>query len=176
MSFMDTAIQTELPKEAPVMPSFNGIDLDKDPSAWRPQHHTVDDTIDDSLCASVYEEGDGEGKRKQSNDADASRDNHIIHIEDDAGVDVEDDGTREGKYIDPGDEGVKGQVMGEQKDRVSHEAALTSTCMIRSQGAKETTTGTKKGITHLTHTRQFCKGSSRKPGTKKHSLLQEWIR
>ena len=66
----------------------------------------------------------------------------------DAGVDVEDDGTREGKYIDPGDEGVKGQVMGEQKDTVSHEAAHTSTCMIQSQGAKETTTGTKKGITN----------------------------
>ena len=163
---MDTAIQTELPKEAPIMPSFNGIDMDKDPSGWRPQHHTVDDTIDDSLCASVYEEGNGEGKRKQGNDADASGDNHIIHIEDDAEVDVEDDGTREGKYIDPGDEGVKGQVMGEQKDTVSHEAAHTSTCMIRSQGAKETTT----------HTRQFCKGSSRKPGTKKHSLLREWIR
>ena len=33
MSFMDTAIQTELPKEAPIMPSFNGIDMDKNPSA-----------------------------------------------------------------------------------------------------------------------------------------------
>ena len=64
----------------------------------------------------------------------------------DAGVDVEDDGTREGKYNDLGDEGVKGQVMGEQKDTVSHEAAHTSTCMIRSQGAKETTTGTKKEL------------------------------
>ena len=90
----------------------------------------------------------------------------------DAGVDAEDDSKREGKCIDLGDEGVKGQVMGEQKDTVSHEAAHTSTCMIRSQGAKETTTGTKKGITYLTHTYQFCKGCSRKPGTKKQSLLR----
>lgn len=81
--------------------------------------------------------------------------------EDDAGVDFEDDGTREGKYIDPGDEGVKGQVMGDQRDTVSHEAAHTSICVRRSQGAKKPTTVAKKGITHLTHTRQFCKASTR---------------